>query len=110
MDAQDEARQERLDRLNEQRDRAFEAAAVNAANLAATAAYSAELHQQMDTLPGAKDHAERDRRLAGGERAAAAAYRRHELPSDAVRRSVRDLEDGQAAEQVAREDREPGSV
>jgi len=103
MGDHDEPEPDRLDRLERQRDQAFEATARNAEHLARVAERSAEIHDNMPHLPTAADHAERDRRLAAAERIAAEAYRRHELPSDAVRRSVLDPSDDEAAAEVARE-------
>jgi hypothetical protein len=55
-----------------------------------TIEYSADVHADMTrTQPEAHEHAERDRRLAAAERAAAAALRHGELPSDAARRVIR---------------------
>ncbi|MEV4639688.1 hypothetical protein AB0J80_20255 [Actinoplanes sp. NPDC049548] len=71
-------------------DEQFERLAQAADSLAGTLESSAGLHDEMEGhLPGAAAHAVRDRRLAAAEREAAAAYRRRELPSDEVRRVIR---------------------
>lgn len=68
----------------------FEALARSADAVAETAEMSARVHDEaVGHLPGAAEHAQRERRLAAAERAAAAAFRRHEMPSDEVRRAIR---------------------
>lgn len=69
----------------------FETLAGTADALAETISRSAEVHDEMvGQVPGAAEHAERDRRLAGAERAAAESLRRHELPPENVRQVIRE--------------------
>jgi septal ring factor EnvC (AmiA/AmiB activator) len=76
-------------------DTTFEALAATADRIAESAEHSAAVHDELgDHLPGAHEHAERDRRFAAAERAAAAAYRAHEVPSDEVRQVIRDVRPG----------------
>lgn len=76
----------------------FDNLASIAERLAATLDARADLHDELvDRLPDAAAHSARERRLAAAERAAAAAYRNRELPSDDVRRIIRG--DGDAAGQ-----------
>jgi pyruvate/2-oxoglutarate dehydrogenase complex dihydrolipoamide acyltransferase (E2) component len=71
---------------------AFERLADLAEQVAGTAEHSADVHDGIGAhLPGAREHAERDRRLAAAERAAAAAYREHRMPSDEVRAVIREI-------------------
>ncbi|WP_250002482.1 hypothetical protein [Actinoplanes sp. M2I2] len=68
----------------------FEALAERADEFAETAAMSADIHDRAaPNLPGAAEHAERERAFAAAETAAADAYRSGEVPSDEVRQSVR---------------------
>lgn len=69
----------------------FEALARTADSIAETAEASADIHDEaVGSLPGAAEHAARDRRFAEAERAAADAYRSHEVPSDEVRQAIRE--------------------
>ena len=68
----------------------FERLAETAEKIAETAARSADIHDGLTTLPGAEEHAARDRRLSAAEQDAAAALRQHEVPSDATRQVVRE--------------------
>jgi hypothetical protein len=70
-----------------------ESLARTAESVAVTVDKSAEMHEQMAGALGdaALEHAARDRKLAEAEREAAAAYRRQEVPSDELRRTIRDL-------------------
>ena len=72
----------------------FESLAETAEKIAETAARSADVHDELTTLPGAEEHATRDRRLSAAEHDAAAALRRHEVPSDATRQVVRESRPG----------------
>jgi hypothetical protein len=68
----------------------FQALARTAESVARTAEYSADVHDNATkTLPDAREHAARDRRLAEAERAAAAAYRNEQVPPHDVRQVVR---------------------
>jgi hypothetical protein len=70
----------------------FDALAATAEAIAETADRSADLHDDMtEHLPGAGEHAARDRRFADAERAAAASYRNHEVPPEDVRQVIRDV-------------------
>jgi hypothetical protein len=72
----------------------FHATAAGAERLAETAEQAAAVHETLrDTLPGAAEHAARDRRFAAAERAAAAALRQGELPPDWAREAIRDPSD-----------------
>jgi hypothetical protein len=88
-----------LSALAAQKAAAFEACARNADALAEIAAYSAVVHDGLvETLgDAAVRHAERDRRLADAEHAAAQAFRRHEVPGADVRESVRSARPGGGA-------------
>jgi hypothetical protein len=79
----------------------FEALARTADAVAETAEASADVHDQaIGQLPGAAEHAERDRRFAAAERAAAHAYRNHQVPPDEVRRVIRETRpDGRASDE-----------
>jgi hypothetical protein len=69
----------------------FDDLARTADAIAETAEASAEVHDQAtEYLPGAAEHADRDRRFAAAERAAAHAYRNHQIPPDAVRQVIRE--------------------
>jgi hypothetical protein len=69
----------------------FEALARTAEAIAETAEASTDVHKQAaGNLPGAEEHAARDRRLAAAERASAHAFRNHEIPPDEVRQVIRE--------------------
>jgi hypothetical protein len=69
--------------------------------MARTAERSARIHDEVgEHLPGAADHAARDRRLAAAEREAAEAFRGHRLPSQAVRDAIRESGTGADAANV----------
>jgi hypothetical protein len=86
------------DRMSEAADKTienFEALARTADAIAETAAMSADVHDRAaGNLPGAAEHAERDRRFAAAEMAAADAYRSGEVPPDDVRQAIRDSRAG----------------
>lgn len=70
----------------------FEALAKTADAIAETAEASAVVHDDATGhLPGAAEHAERDRRFAAAERAAAQAYRDHDVPPAEVREVIREV-------------------
>lgn len=76
----------------------FEALARTADAIAETVEASARIHDRMVAqLPGAAEHAQRERRFAAAERAAAVAYRNHEVPPDGVLQVIRDSGRGPAA-------------
>jgi hypothetical protein len=80
------------------RDHLFEALARTADAIAETAEVSACVHDRaVAHLPGAAEHAQRERRFAAAERAAAVAYRNHEVPPDDVMQVIRDSGRGPAA-------------
>jgi hypothetical protein len=82
-----------LDRaeLARTRDMIFQVLAQMAETIAQAEERSAVVHDKAARyLPGAVEHAARSRRFAAAERAAATAYREHELPSDEVRKVIRD--------------------
>jgi hypothetical protein len=67
----------------DQRAAFFDLMATVAEGIANRLDQSADVHERaIGRLGGAAEHAARDRRLAGAERAAAAAYRNHEMPTD----------------------------
>jgi hypothetical protein len=69
----------------------FDELARTADAIAETAEASAGVHDQAaGFLRGAEEHAERDRRFAAAERAAARAYRSHQVPPDEVRQVIRE--------------------
>lgn len=69
----------------------FEALARTADAIAETADASADVHEDAaGNLPEAAEHAERDRRLAAAERAAADALRDGRIPPDEVRQVIRE--------------------
>jgi hypothetical protein len=75
--------------------------------IAETAELSARVHDDAaDVRPGVSEHAERDRRFAAAERAAAAAHRRGEVPSDEIRQVIRDV--GRAKPTTAEQIEGPG--
>jgi hypothetical protein len=60
-------------------------------DVAKVAEYSAIVHDQMSSrVPGAAEHAARDRRLAAAERDVAAAYRQGSTPTPAARQQIID--------------------
>jgi len=70
----------------------FETLARTAEAIAEIADHSADVHDNATQhLPGAGEHAARDRRLADAGRAAAAAYRNHQVPSPDVQQAIRDV-------------------
>ena len=72
----------------------FEELGQRAEDLARTVEFSAEVHAQMPAhLLIPPDHAERARRLAAAERAAAEAYRAHQVPHPEVRAAIRRARD-----------------
>jgi hypothetical protein len=76
----------------------FETLARTADAIADTAEMSARVHDRAAAyLPGAAEHARRERRLAAAERAAATAYRNREVPSAQVIRAIRDSRRGPVA-------------
>ena len=69
----------------------FERLAGTAENIAETANAAARVHDQLTgLLPGAAEHAARERRLAAAEAEAADAYRNQQVPPDEVRQVIRD--------------------
>jgi hypothetical protein len=81
----------------------FEALARTADAIAETAEAGAAVHDQaVGHLPGAAEHAERDRLFAAAERAAAHAYRNHEVPPAEVRQVIREARPGAGAQEEPR--------
>jgi hypothetical protein len=73
----------------------FEALAHAAEGIAQTVEKLADIYDQAAwSLPDAFEHAARIRRFAAAERAAAAAYRNHEVPAEGVRQVIRDCRPG----------------
>jgi len=80
--------------MSDQRAELFEELAQRAEDLARTAELSAEVHAHMPThLLHPPDHPGRERVLAAAERAAAEAYRAHQVPSDEIRAAIRRVGD-----------------
>lgn len=85
-------RPEVMARLAARQKELFDSMAQAADRLAETVEFSAKVHDEMgDALPGAAEHAERDRRLAKAERRSAEALRKHELPPDDARETIREV-------------------
>jgi hypothetical protein len=75
--------------LIEQGAELFDELAQRAEELARTAELGAEVHAQLPShLVNPPDHAERERILAAAERAAAEAYRAHQVPPTDVRAAI----------------------
>jgi hypothetical protein len=94
-DDDESARRHRLSEVADKRAEIFAALAESADSIADSADKSAYIHDQIgERMPGAAEHAARDRRLAAAERAAAEAYRKHEVPPDEVRQVVIESREG----------------
>jgi hypothetical protein len=80
--------------LADRRAQLFDGLGQRAEDLARTVEFSAEVHAQMPShLLNPPDHAERERKLAAAERAAAEAYRAHQVPADKIRDAIRQAGD-----------------
>ena len=81
---------QRTGRIADELSKTRQRLAQTAESIARTVEWSADVHAGLaDKGPEVLEHAERDRRFAAAERAAAAALRRGELPPEAARRVIR---------------------
>lgn len=88
--------------------------ARTAEHIARVAEQSADVHDALTgSMPGAEEHAARDRRLAAAERTSAGAVRRGGLPPESARRVIRAggrVSDEQAQPTASATGAEPGST
>jgi hypothetical protein len=77
----------------------FDLMAKVAEGIADTLDQSADVHERaVGRVRGAAERTARDRRLADAERAAATAYRNHEMPTEEVREAIRNARWDQVAD------------